>query len=209
MASSDDASDSAIDNANDYFWRQNSRRLSAEEIRDTILLVSGTLDSTMDGPHPFPPLAEWRYTQHRPFVADYPSNHRSIYLMQQRIRRQPYLAVFDGADTNATTPDRPVSTTAIQALFMMNDQFMFDQADKLAVRIGLAFGDDASRIDYAYRLCFSRPPQPEDVQVGQRYIQACLAQLRQTKTPWDQQYRAALSSYIRVLMSSNEFVFLD
>ena len=77
------------------------------------------------------------------------------------------------------------------------------------MRIGLAFGDDASRIDYAYRLCFARPPQADEVQTGQRYIQACLAQLRQTKTPWDQQYRAALSSYIRVLMSSNEFVFLD
>jgi hypothetical protein len=209
MQSVDEPSDSTIDNANDYFWRQNPRRLSAEEIRDTILLVSGSLDSTMDGPHPFPPMNEWRYTQHRPFVADYPSSHRSIYLMQQRIRRQPYLSVFDGADTNATTPDRPISTTAIQALFMMNDPFMHDQADKLAVRIGLAFGDDASRIDYAYRLCFARPPTADEVQTGQQYIQACLAQLKQTKTPWDHQYRAALESYMRVLMSSNEFAFLD
>jgi hypothetical protein len=209
MQSVDDPSDSAIDNANDYFWRQNPRRLSAEEIRDTILTVSGSLDSTMDGPHPFPPLNEWRFTQHRPFVADYPSNHRSIYLMQQRIRKQPYLSVFDGADTNATTPDRPISTTAIQALFMMNDPFMHDQADKLAVRIGLAFGDDASRIDYAYRLCFGRPPTPDEVQTGQQYIQTCLVQLKQSKMPWDHQYRAALESYMRVLMSSNEFVFLD
>jgi len=209
MQSVDNPSDSSIDNANDYFWRQNPRRLSAEEIRDTILTLSGSLDSTMDGPHPFPPLNEWRFTQHHPFVADYPSNHRSIYLMQQRIRKQPYLAVFDGADTNSTTPDRPISTTAIQALFMMNDPFMHDQADKLAVRIGLAFGDDASRIDYAYRLCFGRPPTPDEVQTGQQYIQACLAQLKQSKTPWDHQYRAALESYMRVLMSSNEFVFLD
>jgi hypothetical protein len=209
MASEDDAADSTIDNANDYVWRQNPRRLSAEEIRDTVIQLAGSLDSTMDGPHPFPPLLEWRYTQHSPFVADYPSAHRSVYLMQQRIRKQPYLSVFDGADTNATTPDRPISTTAIQALFMMNDPFMHEQADKLAVRIGLAFGDDPNRIDYAYRLCFARPPTADEVHTGQQYIQACLVQLRQSKTPWDQQYRAALSSYIRVLMSSNEFVFLD
>src|SRR3989454_2472614 len=56
-----------------------------------------------------------------PFVAVYDSNRRSIYLMQQRIKKQPFLELFDGADTNATTGERPVSTTPLQALFMMND----------------------------------------------------------------------------------------
>src|SRR5581483_4575055 len=130
---------------------------------DSVLMVSGDLDRTPGGPQPFPPMTQWRFSQHRPFVADYPSNKRSVYLMQQRIRKEPYLSIFDGADTNDTTPDRPLSTTAIQALFMMNDPFMHDQADKPAVHIGMALGDEQERIRYAYELLYSRPPTGEEI----------------------------------------------
>ncbi|HZL34650.1 MAG TPA: PSD1 and planctomycete cytochrome C domain-containing protein [Tepidisphaeraceae bacterium] len=209
MASSDDANDNTIDPNNDYLWRQNPRRLSAEEIRDTILFVAGSLDRTPGGAQPFPPASEWKYTQHRPFVDDYPTNKRSIYLMQQRIRKQPFLAVFDGADTNAATPDRPLSTTAIQALFMMNDPLLHEQADKLAVRVGLAFGDDAGRIDYAFRLCLGRHAAPEEIQSGQKYLRAVAGKLSDAGILWDQRNRQALDSYMRVLMGSDEFVFVD
>ncbi|MDB5332373.1 MAG: hypothetical protein JWP03_3524 [Phycisphaerales bacterium] len=208
-SSDDDASDYSIDPNNDYFWRQNPRRLSAEEIRDTLLVVSNTLDPKPAGPHPFPPESEWKYTQHKPFYGDYPTNHRSVYLMQQRIRKQAFLAAFDGADTNATTAQRPISTTAIQSLFMMNDPFLHDQADKLAVRVGLAMNDDPSRIDYAFRLCFARPPTAEESQSGQQYLHACAAKLADAHVPWDQRNRQALASYMRVLLGSNEFVFVD
>ena len=210
MASVEDPADAAIDPNNNYLWHFNSRRLSAEEIRDSILADSGSLDSTMDpGPHPFPPESEWHYTQHKPFVADYPTNRRSIYLMQQRIRKQPYLAVFDGADTNDTSPDRPLSTTAIQALFMMNDPFMHEQADKLAVRVGLALPDEAKRIDYAYQILFARPASDEETRIGQEYLRGVQTRLKLANVPWDRQYRDALASYLRVLLSSNEFIWLD
>ncbi|HXE55480.1 MAG TPA: PSD1 and planctomycete cytochrome C domain-containing protein [Tepidisphaeraceae bacterium] len=210
MSSEDDAANASIDPGNTYLWRFNPRRLSAEEIRDSVLAVSGSLDPAVDpGPHPFPPQADWKYTQHKPFVADYPTNHRSVYLMQQRIRKQPYLALFDGADTNDTTPDRPLSTTAIQALFMMNDPLMHEQADKLAVQIGMALPDEPQRIEYAYELLFSRPATVDEIHLGQQYIVAADQKLKQAGLPWDQQYRAALSSYLRVLLSSNEFIWLD
>src|SRR5260370_485563 len=77
---------------------------------------------------------QWRYTQHTPFIANYESNKRSVYLMQQRIRRQPFLDVFDGSDPNAITGVRPVTTTALQALYTMNDPFFHAQSDTLAVR---------------------------------------------------------------------------
>ena len=203
------AADSANDPNNDCLWRQNPRRLSAEEIRDTVLVLAGTLDRGPAGPHPFPPEAEWKYTQHKPFMADYPSSHRSVYLMQPRLHKQPFLAVFDGADTNATTADRAISTTAIQALFMMNDPFLHEQADKLAVRVGLAFGGQPERINYAYRLCFGRGPTAEELAAGRDYLRACEAKVKEAGVPWDQQTRAALASYVRVLMSSNEFVYVD
>ena len=210
MASVSDPPNAAADPGNAYVWRFNSRRLSAEEVRDTVLSVSGSLDPAVDpGPHPFPPQGEWRYSQHKAFVADYPTDHRSVYLMQQRIRKQPFLAIFDGADTNDTVPDRPLSTTAIQALFMMNDPFMHDQADKLAVRIGMGLPDESQRIDYAYQLLFSRRATAEETRVGEDYLRGITLKLKQSGVPWDRQYRQALASYLRVLLSSNEFIWVD
>ncbi len=209
LSSVEDPTSAAIDNANDFLWRFNRRRLSAEEIRDAMLAISGALDKSPAGPHPFPPENDWKYSQHRPFVADYPTNHRSIYLMQQRIRRQPFLDVFDGADPNATTADRPLSITAIQALFMMNDPLAHDLSDKFAVRVGMACSSDPERIDYACRLAFGRPATKDEIQLGQDYFRECRAKMKDAGLPWDQQPRAALASYMRVLFSSNEFFFVD
>jgi hypothetical protein len=198
-----------VDANNDLLSHFNRRRLDAEEIRDAMLFVSDSLDPTMGGAHPFPPESEWRYTQHRPFVAVYASNRRSIYLMQQRIKKQPFLETFDGADSNATVGERPVSTTPLQALFMMNDPFAHDQADKFAVRIGLAFADDEARIDFAYRLALGRPALKDEVRAGKAYLKECREALKETTTPAEQRPRLALASFCRVLLSSNEFMFVD
>jgi hypothetical protein len=209
MSVQDSPAYATADPANELLWKFDQRRLSAEEVRDSMMAVGGLLDRTPAPPHPFPEEGEWRYTQHRPFVAVYDTPHRSVYLMQQRIRKQPFLAIFDGADTNATTATRSPSTTPVQALFMMNDKLAHEAADKLAIRIGLAFNDDAKRIDYAYRLCFGRPAGDDEVAMGTQYLQSCREQLNSAGVPWDQQARAALASYTRVLMSSNEFLYVN
>ena len=209
LSSAERGENAAVDANNDLVWRFNRQRLEAEEIRDAMLAISGSLDRTMGGEQPFPPETEWHFTQHKPFVAVYESNQRSIYLMQQRIKKQPFLEVFDGADPNATTGVRPVSTTPIQALFMMNDKFAHEQADKFAVRIGLAYTSDARRIDYAYRLAFGRPATKDEIKLGRDYLKACREALKESKMPLDQQPRTALASYARVLFSSNEFLFVD
>jgi hypothetical protein len=129
--------------------------------------------------------------------------------MQQRIRKHPFLEVFDGADPNATTAERPITTTPIQALFMMNDAFAHEQADKFAVRIGLAVREDRDRIDYACRLAFGRPATSDEIRLGEEYLRDCAAALKETELPADQQGRAALASYARVLFSSNEFIYVD
>jgi hypothetical protein len=209
LSSDERGPNAAIDPNNDLFWHYNRQRLEAEEIRDAMLAVSGSLDLTMGEEQPFPPESEWHYTQHKPFVAVYDTSRRAIYLMQQRIKKQPFLEVFDGADPNATTGLRPVSTTPIQALFMMNDSFAHEQADRFAVRVGLAFSEEPQRIDYAYQLAFGRHPTPEEIKTGQDYLQQCRADLKDSNIPADRQPRAALASYARVLLSSNEFLFVD
>ncbi|MEO5804278.1 MAG: PSD1 and planctomycete cytochrome C domain-containing protein [Verrucomicrobiota bacterium] len=209
LSGAEDPKNLFADANNDLFWRFNRRRLDAEEIRDAMLAISGTLDSTMGGEHPFPSQNDWRFSQHKPFVAVYETNRRSIYLMQQRIKKQPFLEVFDGADSNATTGSRATSTTPIQALFMMNDPFAHEQADKFAIRIALADVEVSKRIDYAYRLAFGRPAAAKEIKTGRSYLQQCHRNLKETKLPAEQQPRAALASYCRVLFSSNEFLFVD
>lgn len=199
----------AEDAANTLLSRFNRRRLSAEEIRDAMLMVSGTLEHNVNGPHPFPPEKDWRYTVHHPFVANYEHNGRGVYLMQQRIRPHPQLAIFDGADTNAATGERMLSTTPLQALFMMNDPFVHKQADAFAVRVGLAYADDAQRIDYAYRLAFGRKPTADELKKGLAYLRNVRPDLVAVNIDEEAQTRAALASYLRVLLSSSEFVFVD
>jgi hypothetical protein len=209
MASEGDSYAGTVDPNNAMLSHVSRRRLSAEEIRDAMLAVSGQLDPSVPGPHPFPPETDWYFTQHRAFVAVYESSHRSVYLMQQRIKKHPFLEVFDGADPNATTADRPLSTTALQALFLMNDPFAHAQADALAGRLLESQADERGRVDLAHRLLFARPASADDLAIARSYLDDARAKLASTEIPESRRGRAALASYARVLLSSNEFLHVD
>ena len=133
--------------------------------------MSGALDRTPAGPHPFPPANTWGFTQHNPFQAVYETNRRSVYLMTQRMRRHPFLALFDGADPNASTAQRYTTTVPTQALFFLNDPFVHEQADQFAARLLQRAADDAGRIDLAHRLAL-RPAGDAGGDAGRRGVPA-------------------------------------
>jgi len=188
----------AIDPGNEFLWHFPRRRLDAESIRDTLLVLGGNLDSSMGTGHPFPPQPAWDFTQHKPFKAVYDTDRRSVYLMTQRIQRHPLMAIFDGPDTGASTGSRANSTTTLQALYFLNDTFVHDQANRIAARILSGRSDDLSRIDFAYQLCFSRGPTDDERASAQQY----LAKMElQGSDGWQ--------SFVRVLLRTNEFVYLD
>jgi len=128
---------------NELWSRAERRRLDAEAIRDTMLSVSGDLDLTPGGEHPFPAVHTWGFTQHNQFFALYDTPRRSVYQMQQRLRKHPFFALFDGADTNSSTGVRANSTTPLQSLFAMNDSFVHERANRLAARLVRGPGCDA------------------------------------------------------------------
>jgi Protein of unknown function (DUF1553) len=194
---------------NDYLWRFNRRRLEAEEIRDSVLAVSGALDRTMGGEHPFPPEPTWRFSQHVQFFAVYDINRRSVYVMQQRLKKHPFFEVFDGADTNATTDNRAQSVTPVQALFLMNSPFMHEQSDRFAVRVGIAYDTLRASVDYAFRLAYGRSAGPAEIREAQQFLLQARLELQASGAPLDQLNRKALASYLRVVMSSNEFLYVD
>lgn len=210
MSSASNPRFAEIDPNNDLLWHFPRRRLTAEEIRDTMLAVSGELDLQRPGRHPFPPEWEWRYTQHAAFTAVYESRHRSVYVMQQRLRKHPFFALFDGADTNTSTASRIDGTTPLQALFFMNDRFVFDRADALGARLAREAPSDLERIHLACELLFGRPPQAKEIARSVDYLRRYEEQSADaTSQPAARSASSALASFARVLMSTNEFMFVD
>jgi len=197
MSSREDESNTQVDVGNEYLWRFNRRRLDAESIRDTLLKVSGALDCVPGGPHPFPDASTWNFTQHNPFKAVYDHNKRSVYLMQQRIARHPFLGLFDGADTNSSTAKRLNSTTPLQALYLMNDPFVHGLTRKFAAHLLAEGSDDSARIERAFQLLVARPPSEEERAMVREY----LAQVSPPQRAWE--------SVTRALWMSNEFVYVD
>ncbi len=198
-----------MDPGNLWLWKFNRQRLHAEIIRDALLSVSGWLDLSVGGAHPFPPENKWDFTQHNEFHALYEINRRSVYLMQQRSRRHPYLGIFDGADPNSTTGARSLSTTPLQALFMMNDRFMQEQAAGFAARLEDAKPRDAERIALAYLLAYGRPATRTEVRQGEAYLRAFREKAVPVNRFLEERERMAWTSFARVLLSSNEFVFVE
>jgi hypothetical protein len=188
------------------------RRLSAEEIRDAILVASGGLDKAPGTTHPFPAPTTWGYSQHAPFTAVYEHSKRSVYLMTQRLKRHPFLALFDGADPNATTADRLITTVPTQALFFLNDPFVHALADQWAANV-LGSLSDADRseptrwIDLAYRSAYGRLPGDVERADAVDFVRVTQAEL--VSGGADQPDRRALAALLRTLLASNEFLHVE
>ncbi len=167
----------AVDPGNDFLWRQNLRRLEAEAIRDSVLAVSGKLNDAMGGRGFYPHLAgEVLSGGSRPgdgwqVSSNSEQNRRSIYAYIKRSMVPPIFEGFDYATTASPLPERQVTTVAPQALMLLNDPFMLQQAQALAERLEQETSADAARrIERAYQLVLARRPSPRESQIAQAYL---------------------------------------
>jgi hypothetical protein len=209
LASDSDMHNAAIDPDNRWLWRFPPARLDAESIRDAMLAVAGNLDENFPGAHPFPPIETWRWTQHDAFKVVYPSNHRSVYLMTQRLLKHPYLAIFDGPDTNVSTEGRSRSTVPLQALFLMNNPFVQEQSARFARRLIASSAEPMPRIELAYQLAWSRPPTSDEVDRGLRFLRKCSTALETARIPDVSREMEAWTSLAKVMLTANEFLYVD
>lgn len=185
------------------------RRLDAESIRDTLLSLGESLDLSPPEDHPFPPQSDWKFTQHNPFKAVYETKRRSVYLMTQRIQRHPFLSIFDGADPSVSTPLRGASTTPLQALFLLNDPLVHEQANRFAARVQRDGASDHERIERAYVLAFSRAPTREELSQAEVFLKSVREALAKTDTGAEETEREAWRAFARVIFRLNEFCYLD
>lgn len=216
LASSDVPDSSAVDPTNDLLWRANRRRLSAEQIRDSLLMFGQDLDVTPGGRHPFPHHLTYFYRQHEPFNGFFPNNKRSVYLMQQRIQKNPFLDMFDGPDGNVQFAERRATTTTLQALFMLNSEFYHERSDKITAAMFAAENQATSkqttsdRVDWAYRTIFGRPPSNSEIARAEAFLKKSGTQITDAKGGTsDDVEKLSWSAYLRGMISSNEFLFVD
>ena len=168
----------AIDPGNALLWRWNLRRLEAESIRDTMLAISGELNLKPGGRGFFPHLGgEVLAGGSRPgtdWEISTPSeqSRRSVYAFVRRSSPVPFLETLDYANTFSPLTERPVTTVAPQALLLLNDDFMRDQAAAFASRLEREGGNtESARIRRAYQLALNREPSAHELQASQAFLQ--------------------------------------
>lgn len=166
-----------------------SRRLTAEEIRDSLLLVSGQLSTKPVGEHDLPTIRRLQNSQGRPYRRSFAEveKHRSLYLFQHRNAPHPFLNIFDGADPSANTPIRGESTTALQGLFFLNSEFFHHCADAFAGRL------EQTGLDWGFQAAYGRRPTPTELELARR--------LYERTKDW--------KPVARVLLASNQFIHIE
>lgn len=198
------------DPQNNLYWRFDMRRLRAEEIRDSILQVNGSLRlDRMYGPSIYPVIPEAVLAgQSRPGENWHTSSpeersRRSIYVHLKRSLQVPMLAAFDAPDPDSSCPVRFSTTQPTQALGMLNSDFLNEQADIFARSLRQSVGDDQSRfIEMAlWRTC-QRPPTNEDVRRGAALIESLKKDHGQTQAE-------AEKNFCLLALNLNEFIYLD
>lgn len=206
LRSSDVPANDKIDPSNEFMWRFHRRRLDAEQVRDAVLMLSGRLDLSPADRHPFPHHLTYFYRQHEPFQERYTSKRRSVYLMQQRIQKNPFLDLFDGPDGNLHLGQRRATTTSLQSLYMMNSPFMEEQSKAIATRLVAVSSETGRRVEWAYENVFGRPADRHEVARGKDFVRDSREQFVALGSRDD---RLAWAGYVRAMLGSNEFMFVD
>jgi hypothetical protein len=186
----------AIDAENRLLWRYMPQRLDAESIRDAVLAVSGDLDPRVGGPgfRDFTVSSAGNNETYTVSNGVGPEFHRrSLYRTWLRTGTSPLLDVLDCPDPSVATPRRSVTTTPLQALALLNNEFMVEQASRFAARLEREVpGDEKPQIVRAHALAFGRAADEDEVGYGVAFVK-----------------EYGLNQYCLVLFNANEFLYID
>ncbi len=197
------------DPLNNLFWRHDMRRLNAEELRDSVLAVSGNISLKQFGPGVFPEISdEVKAGQSAPgsgWGKSSPEDaaRRSVYVFVKRSLPLPMLSDFDSPDTDSTCAARFATTQPTQALGMLNGKFLNDQAVILAQRVQKEAPNDlTAQIQRAYFLTTGHQPDDAAVNRGKQLIEAMQQKHNVTA-------ERALTLFCLMTLNLNEFAYLD
>jgi len=185
--------------------RFNRRRLSVEEMRDGLLAIDGTLDLTMGGTLQTGRGTDGENNQARLSLNPEKLKRRTVYLPLRRANLPTLLNLFDFGDATTVSGKRQLTNVATQALFWLNSEFLNERAQNVAQSLlDLKEANVAARLETAYARILNRRPDKDEVDQALSYI----AGFKQ-KFAGEKADQKAWQSLCRVLMSSNDFVYVD
>ena len=199
-----DAAKARVDPENKLYWRMNRRRLEGEAIRDAVLAASGELNLKMGGPSVKPPIeqdvydlifSEFERDNLWPLARDpREALRRSVYLINKRTTRLPMFANFDQPDAMTSCAARSVSTHALQALTMINSDFMRVQSRKFAERLAgvCSGGGPACLVNWAYQITLARKPTVDELKLAREFLRS----------------GGVAEDFALALLNRNEFVYV-
>lgn len=204
----------AVDSENHLLWRFNQRRLEAEIIRDSMLSVSGKLNKEMFGPGIYPRIdPDIINTGSRPrWPLDAQDNEatwrRSVYIFVKRSVLLPMIEVFDCPATTVPGPVRATSTVSPQALALMNNEFVLQQAGFFAERVAAEAGTDPRKqIASAFKLALNRQPNEKETAWAVEFLQKQTAGYAERKN--EKPEAAALRDFCHAIFNLSEFIYLS
>jgi hypothetical protein len=195
QASAPAEANSRIDADNRLLWRKAPQRLDAEELRDAVLVVTGRLSPEIGG-------RGYRDVEHFKFKgsnfyklleeATFETHRRTIYRFTPRGGRNLFLDTFDCPDPSTTAPKRANTITPLQALSLMNNSLVFTMADYFAAQVKQEAGDEVkTQVSRVYLRAFGREATPEEIDLSDDFIAS-----------------HGLAAFCRVILNSNEFLYL-
>ncbi|NOZ38992.1 MAG: DUF1553 domain-containing protein [Planctomycetes bacterium] len=200
------------DAANQLWWRAERYRLDAEALRDTMLVVTGELDSTQGGPSFRPTMDEGALVglsrKEAAWQASPPEQQRrrSLYMFSKRSLLLPMMTTFNFSDTISPCGQRDVTIAPTQALALMNNSFAHDRSMALAKRVTAVEESDLSeQVQLVWRFALSRSAKSEEVQLALEHLAQQRDRFEEEASP----ELLALASLCHVMLNSNEFIFVD
>ncbi len=209
MSSKGQAANLAKDPDNKLFWRFNMRRLTAEELRDSVLATTGRLNRKMGGPSIFiklpPEVLATSSTKGGKWGNSPPEEQtrRSVYIKVKRSIVPPILQDFDLADTDGTCPVRFRSILPTQALAMMNSAFVNEEAVSFAERLRSEAPDDPRRqVGLALEIALARSATVRELDYGMEFVEVMMREHKLSSED-------AFNRFALLVLNLNEFFFVD
>ncbi len=199
------------DPGNRLLWRMHLRRLEAEVIRDSMLVVSGNLDSAVGGKSVMVDLASDGLVTAQEPSRPSAGQRRSLYLLARRNYMSSFLETFDFPIIQLNCSGRTQSATPLQSLTQLNSEFSMQQSERLAERIDRLTDREAplqKKVKVAFSLAFSRQPSPDELKQAEEYLGRQRQRYLDLGTPAEEASRRALAGLCQMLMAASEFLYV-